>query len=377
MLFTATLIYRLLLCAASTVLRHRRAGGFEEKCIRIQQKPNEWKGQGPMTVKIAVLPNVGTQERVFTEEIKRELEQLGEVVYNDSASSDAETVKKVIAGADIAITSWGVANLDANILDAAPNLKAVIHAAGSVKPVVSQELWNRGIRVSSGNGPLGIGVAETALALTITSLKNMWRIREETREGGWREEKKRTREMYGVTIGVIGAGKAGRHFIKLLKNFDVHILLADPVVSAEQAQELGVEKVELDELMSRSDVVSIHAPSIPATYKMINRERLALMKDGAILINTARGSIVDEEALAAELETERLFACIDVTDPEPPAADHPFRKLRNCVLTSHIAGAVTNGIYRIGRFAVQEVERFLKGEKMEGEVYEKDMSVLA
>lgn len=330
-----------------------------------------------MTLKIAILPPAGARQRVLNDKHLNELRQWGEVVFNESGVSSPQAIRQTIAGADIAITSWGIPSLTGDILDAAPQLKAVIHAAGTVKPIVTPELWSRGIRVSSGNGPLGQGVAETALGLTIASLKNMWKIAKETEQGGWSEEKKRVRELYDVEIGVIGGGKAGKHFIKLLQNFDVSVLLADPFVSNEQAQAIGATKVELEELLSRSDVVSIHAPSIPATYKMINSERLALMKDDAILINTARGSIVDEDALVAELQKGRLFACIDVTDPEPPSADHPFRTLPNCVLTSHIAGSVTNGMYRIGKFAVQEVDRFRNGQRMEGEVEEKDMAILA
>ncbi|GAA3405835.1 hydroxyacid dehydrogenase [Paenibacillus hodogayensis] len=330
-----------------------------------------------MTLKIAILPPDSARQRVLNDKHLTQLKQWGEVVCNGSGTNDPEAIRGTIANADIAITTWGTPSLSGDILDAAPHLKAVIHAAGTVKPIVSPELWSRGIRVSSGNGPLGKGVAETALGLTIASLKNMWKISRETEEGGWAEEKQRVRELYDITVGVIGAGKAGQHYIKLLQNFDVTVLLADPLVTAEQAKAIGASKVELEQLLGLADVVSIHAPSLPSTYKMINRERLALMKDNAILINTARGSIIDEEALIAELRQERLSACIDVTDPEPPVADHPFRSLRNCTLTSHIAGSVTNGMYRLGQFAVNEVELWKNGGRMEGEVEESEMAFLA
>lgn len=330
-----------------------------------------------MTLRIAILPPDAARQRVLAPKHLEELSQWGEVVCNEYGANDPASIRKTIEGAHIAISSWGTPSLTGDILEAAPQLKAVIHAAGTVKPIVSPELWSRGIRVSSANGPLGQGVAETALGLTIASLKNMWKMSRDTRQGGWGEEKKKVRELFDVTIGVIGAGKAGKHYIKLLQNFDVTVLLADPFVTPEQAEAIGASKAELEDLLSRSDVVSIHAPSLPSTYKMINGERLALMKDNAILINTARGSIIDEPALVAELEKERIFACIDVTDPEPPTADHPFRSLNNCVLTSHIAGSVTNGLFRIGKYAVKEVERLLNDKRMDGEVEEKDMAFLA
>lgn len=331
-----------------------------------------------MTIKIAILPEVKVQRRIFADSHWRQWEALGEVAVNRLAGHPTpEQAKSLIENADIAVTSWGCPPLSKEILDCAPRLKAVIHAAGTVKGIVTPELWQRDVRVSSGNGELGKGVAETALGMTIASLKNMWRLTDSTRQGAWSEGKERVRELYQVTVGVVGAGKAGGHFIKLLNQFHVDVLVYDPGLSAEQARALGATKAGLDELLAASDVVSIHAPAIPSTYRMINASRLALMKDDAILINTARGSIIDESALLAQLRQGRLFACLDVTDPEPPAADHPLRGLPNCVITPHVAGAVNNGAKRLGQFAIEEVKRLLAGKQLEGEVREEQMSIMA
>jgi phosphoglycerate dehydrogenase-like enzyme len=205
----------------------------------------------------------------------------------------------------------------------------------------------------------------------------MWELTASAKTGNWYEGLDKVRELYDVTVGVIGAGKAGSHYIRLLKNFDVRILVSDPTMTPEQADSWGVTLVGLDDLMGHSDVVSIHAPLLPETRKMINRERLGLMKDRAILINTARGALIDEEALADELRTGRISACLDVTDPEPPAPDHPFLHLPNCILTPHIAGAVNNGAKRMAAFAIEEVKRFTAGQKMEGEVDPSSLNSLA
>ncbi|WP_176706474.1 hydroxyacid dehydrogenase [Paenibacillus hemerocallicola] len=331
-----------------------------------------------MGIKIAILAEPNVQERIFDDSHWRQLADIGDVARNDQTGvPQPETLMRILAGADYAITSWGCPALPRDTLAVAPELKAVIHAAGTVKGIVTPDLWSRGIRVSSGNGPLGIGVAETALGMTIASLKEMWRLSQDTRNGKWSEGRKRVRELYRITVGVIGAGKAGAHFIRLLRNFEVSVLVYDPLLTAEQAEAMGAVKVELEEALRRSDVVSIHAPSIPETYKMFNRERLGWMKDDAILINTARGSIVDEGALADELRKGRLFACLDVTDPEPPAVDHPLRGLPNCIITPHLAGAVNNGVKRLGQFAIDELRRLLAGEPLAGEVKEAQMSVLA
>jgi len=328
--------------------------------------------------KIVSLLNKEATDRIFSQESLRKLSQMGELVVNeDSVNPDARRTKELIKGANVVITSWGSPNLNADILSAAPNLELVIHAAGSVKGIVSQELWEKGIRVTGSAPVLGMGVAETTLGLTIISLKYIWQLSENLKKGGWSEDKNKIREIYDVTIGVISAGFVGAHYIKLLQNFDVEVLLYDPFVSEEKAKEMGARKVELEELLKTSDVVSIHAPSIPETNKMINKETLKLMKDDAIIINTARGTIIDEADLLEELQKGRLFACLDVTDPEPPAKDHPFRKLPNVIMTPHLAGLANTGLKRIGKFVNSELNKYLNNESMVGEVKSDKLKTMA
>ncbi|MEF3312010.1 hydroxyacid dehydrogenase [Paenibacillus sp. GYB004] len=328
-------------------------------------------------MKIVLLQGKEQRERIFRSNHMEQLRMLGDVVVNDQPGPpDESRLASLIKGADIAITSWGCTPLTGNVLEQAPGLKLVLHAAGTVKPIVTPELWERGIRVTNATEALGKGVAETALGFTIVSLKDMWRLSKQTRGGAWGPVSG-VQELYGITAGVIGAGKAGSHYIKLMRNFDVRILLYDPFVSQEKAREMGAVKAELEEVLAQSEVVSIHAPSLPETYRMLNAERLALMKDRAILINTARGSLIDEAALVAELEKGRLFACLDVTDPEPPAPDHPFRTLPNVVLTPHIAGAVNNGLQRIAQAVIDDLRAYTEGRPLRGEVLAEQMSVLA
>ena len=176
---------------------------------------------------------------------------------------------------------------------------------------------------------------------------------------------------------MISGGAVGRHMVKLLKNFHVDILMYDPVLSAEAIQAIGAEKVSLETLMSECDVVSVHAPSIPATDNMLNASNLCLLQDGAVLINTSRGSVINEQDLIAELEKGRFFACIDVTQTEPPAKDNKLRSLPNVVLTPHIAGTATNGLRRVALHVCEEIERLLGGEKMRTEVNLADLAKMA
>jgi len=289
----------------------------------------------------------------------------------------AEEMARLLEGAHVAITSWGTPTLSAEVLERASELRLVIHAAGSVKPIVSDALFARGIRVTSGAAVIGRGVAETTLGLMITASKDVYGLREATARGAWSEARQTSQDFCDITVGVVGCGHVGRHLIQLLGMFDVEVLVYDPYLSEEEAGRLGATKCELDDLLRRSHIVSLHAPSIPETRHMINQRTLALIRDGGILINTARGSLINEADLIREVESGRIRAFLDVTDPEPPAPDHPFRTLPGVVLTPHIAGVATNGRKRLGRYALAEIERFINGEPPLYEVREEQLPRIA
>jgi phosphoglycerate dehydrogenase-like enzyme len=235
----------------------------------------------------------------------------------------------------------------------------------SVKRFVSDALWDREIRVTSAGITLARDVAETTLGLMIVGRKRIWPLGRNVAAGGWREsptwDRWDSRELARSVVGLVGASNVGRHVIDLLQPFDTTILVADPFLADEDAVRLGVEQVELDELVTRADVVSLHCPENDHTRGMFGRPQLEAMADGAVLINTARGGLIDEGALVGELERGRIFAFLDVTEPEPPALDSPLRTLDNVVVTPHIAGCIEN-CNRMGELAVEEVRRFLAGE---------------
>ena len=329
-------------------------------------------------MKIVVLANTDRQQQIFKKDHLDAFAQYGEVVINSSSvGPDENQAADLLKDADIAITSWNCPRLTDEVIAGSPNLRLLLHAAGSVKGIVSEALWDRGIRVSGAAAALGKGVAETALGLTISSLKNFYNLANVTRFGGWNGQNNTVREIYDVTVGVIGAGYAGRHYITLLQNFDVDILLYDPTLDEKDCTELGTKKTSLDELMGKSDVVSIHAPSISATHHLINQSNLKLMKDRAVLINTARGTIIIENDLIDELMLGRISACIDVTDPEPPSETNQLRNLPNVMLTPHIAGSVTNGKKRIGDLILSELESYINDGILNYEVKPENLPTLA
>lgn len=328
---------------------------------------------------IAMLMPLHQQERIFAEKYYEKLRRWGHIrLYDSESFEDVDHIKEFLTGADVIVTTWGSPMLTAEYLDVCPNLKLVIHAAGSVKSVVDEkEFIRRGIRVTNAAVALGEGVAETALGFAISVCKGFYHLSASTRAGEWMEKKQTVKDFYDITVGVISAGFVGRHFIKLLQNFNVDVLLYDPYITPEAAQAMGAQTAELDELLVKSDVISVHAPSIPATDNMLSREKLKLIRDGAILINTSRGSVIDEPAMIEELKTGRFFACIDVTSPEPPTKNNELRTLPNVVLTPHIAGAVTNGLKRIAKHVCEELDRFETDGSLRTEVDLSKLSMLA
>ena len=327
--------------------------------------------------KIALLVRT-VNHSVFNEKYFAWLRTLGEIsLYDRGDFEDKEYYMNFLKGANIIVTSWGSPAIDQDVLDICPDLELVCHAAGTPKPIITDALIAKNIPVTYSACALGEGVAETALGFAISGAKRFYWLNQDTHNGLWKQNAPKCVDFYDITVGVISGGFVGRHFIKLLQNFNVDILLYDPTMTAEQVAALGATKAELEEMLAKSDVISVHAPSIPATAKMLNASNLHLIKDGALLINTSRGAVFDEPALIEELKKGRFYACIDVTDPEPPALENELRSLNNVVLTPHVAGCITNGKLRIAKHVCEEIERHLNGQPLRTPVIFENLSKMA
>ena len=315
---------------------------------------------------IAITIGQSHYERMFSQGAWVALEAFANVIHHPGQEpANKEELKVVLAEANACITSWGVARFDDEVMAAAPRLQAMAHMGSSVKRFVTDAFWARGVQLTSAGIALARDVAETTLGLMIVGQKRIWPLSQQIRAGFWIDTPVRetwfSRELFRKQVGIIGASNIGRHVINLLRPFEVTVLLYDPYVSEAEAVELGATKLELDELLRRAEIVSLHAPANEQTRHILNAARLKLMQDDALLINTARGTLIDEEALVKELSDGRFFAFLDVTDPEPPALDSPLRKLDNVVVTPHIAGCIEN-CHRMGELAVEELRRFFAGE---------------
>lgn len=279
---------------------------------------------------------------------------------------DEPRTAAVLREAEVLVMHWGCPVLDADVLARAPELRAIVHVAGSVKGFVTDACWERGIVVSSAAWANALPVAEYTLAAIILANKRILQMREDYRERRGQRPDLLARYPdvgnYGRTVGIVGASSVGRRVLELLRAFDFEVLVYDPFLSPEEAARLGAARtVDLDELCIRSDVVSLHAPQVPETRHMLDGPRLALIRDGATVINTARGSLVDGDALAAELVSGRLHAVIDVTEPEVLPPDSVLYDLPNVLLTPHVAGSVGNELARLVDAAADELARYAAG----------------
>ena len=273
-------------------------------------------------------------------------------------SFDAPGAAEALAEADVLVTGWGCPPLAAAVLAAAPRLAAVVHSAGSVKHLVSAAARERGLLFSSAADANAIPVAEYTVGTILLAGKGVFALRE--RYARNREFVLARTETgvgnYGRTVGIVGASRIGCRVIELLRPYDFDLCVYDPYATV-----AGIRQIDLPELLATCDIVSLHAPLTGETRRMIGAAELAAMRDDAVLINTARGELVDHDALVRELKSGRLSAVLDVTDPEPLPADSVLFDLPNVFLTPHIAGSQGNELARLGTSAVDEVERLATG----------------
>lgn len=303
---------------------------------------------------------------IFDAEGRRRLLDLVDIdldlVLDDLGTPRARTA---LAHAEVLVTGWGCPPLDEETLRAAPRLRAVVHTAGTVKQHVTEACWRRGIQVTSAAAANAVPVAEYTLAAILFANKRVLSARDayrETRDRGvdWHTALA-TAGNYRRRIGIIGASRIGRRVIELLRPFDLEVALSDPYLDSDEAARLGVRLVTLPELFAGCDVVSVHAPWLPDTEGLVSRALLAAMPDGATLINTARGALVDQQALEEELRSGRIDAVLDVTSPEVLPASSPLYTLPNVLLTPHIAGSMGGELRRMADFALDELERWTRG----------------
>lgn len=300
-------------------------------------------------------------------ETREALEELGDITVVAPADLQSREAFAAAAGeAEVFITAWGFPRLDAAHLALAPKLRCVLHAASSLHALVSDDFWEAGIPISQSGAAMAPAVAELSLSFTLSLLRRIEQFDHQLRAGEpWEDARtvRRAREISGARIGVVGASRTGRRYIDACRALGAEVDVYDPYLLA--SDPLAARSTSLQELFSRSDVIAIHAPATRETEGLIGAAELALLAEGSSVVNTARATIVDMDALYSEVSSGRIDAALDVFDLEPLPTDDRWRSLQNVLLTPHIAGATVDSRRRAGRIVVDELRRFIAGDPLE------------
>lgn len=280
------------------------------------------------------------------------LEEAGfELVCNDTGEKLSVEDQKALIKDAFGIVA-GTEKYDADMISAAENCRVIIRFGVGLDNFDLAAMRKRGIQV--GVIENHNAVAEFALTLMLSAMKHLPQYDAVVRQGMW--SRFSMYELRGKTIGIVGFGRIGMRLAELVKAFDTRVIVYDPYVSEETTQQRGVQKVELDYLLQESDVVSLHLPSTPETRHFINADTISRMKQGAVLVNTSRGELVDEAALFDALKSGRLGAAsLDVYEMEPVKKDNPLFKLENITLAPHVAALTKETNYNAGIICAKSI----------------------
>ncbi len=287
---------------------------------------------------------------------------------------------------DIVMSTWTCSKFDSDMLNIFKSLKIIFYGAGSIKGVVSEPFWDKGIRICSAWGANGVPVAHFTVSQILFSLKQGWSFMNSYKQTGRKIKSaanQTPRIVYGTyksTVGLISLGLIGKLVARLLEPFDLNVVAYDPFLTQDAADKAGlkIKMLSLDEVFSQSDVVSLHTPLLPETIGMVTGKHFESMKVSSTFINTSRGAIIKENEMIDVLKKRPdLYVCLDVTNPEPPADDSPLFTLPNVIITPHIAGSMERECTRMGDFMLSELKHYLNNENMDWEVDRKKAAIMA
>jgi D-3-phosphoglycerate dehydrogenase len=306
-----------------------------------------------------VFPDAGPgTEAIFQGPLRERMEKIGRLVIHESEpDSDAEFIDR-IGDAQAVILGW---RLSAEVLRAAKNLKVVAFTGIGVGDNVDIDLARSlGITVCNTPGYADITVAEHTMALMLAAARNIATSDREMREGAWNQSRSGF-DLHGKKLGILGTGGIGARVASLAKAFGMDVLAWTANPNSDRAAALGLAYTDLNTIFAESDVVSLHLALTPETEGMVTADHLRRMRDGALLVNTARGGLVAEDALMTELSSGRISAALDVYHREPLPADHPIRSLPNVTLTPHTGYNTPEALVGIYTLAVTAIEGHFDG----------------
>lgn len=309
----------------------------------------------------------------LTKENLELLKSLGEVVYlpdRQAKKIEPEMLREALVDVDILVCGWAVCRLDAYVLEKANKLKLVAYTAGSVAGVISDAMYEKGIRIVAGNEGFARVVAEATVAQMMYSLRKY--AETDMRVCTWQDvhNEFQTESLWDQRVGIVGYGATSRYLINMLKLFNAKIKLFSRHMTDEQASALGVQKASLEEIFSTCRVISLNTSKTPENHHLINDELLSLMEQDALLVNTARGALIDEEALAKHLLSGHIRAALDVYQKEPLVKESPLWTVpaNRLHMLPHMAGPTPDQRPACARLVIEDIARFQKGEPLQHEI---------
>lgn len=320
-------------------------------------------------------------ERVYSEEVIEGLVKSAGLSREMFTKNDVLADEKRFADTEYVFSTWGMPVFTGEEIERIfPSLKCVFYSAGTVQ-AFARPFLERGIKVFSAWAANAVPVAEYTLSQILLANKGFFRTSALMSKGdvkGAREKMNLYRGNFGDTVGIIGAGMIGKLVIKLLKSYNLRVLVFDPFLPDDLAKELCVEKCSLERLFSECSVVSNHLANNKDTVGMLDYHLFSSMRENSTFINTGRGAQVVEDDLVRMLkERTDVIAILDVTCPEPPVEGHPFYSLDNCILTPHIAGSLGDEVVRMSEYMLTEFKRYKSGESCPYEVTEQMLKTMA
>lgn len=317
------------------------------------------------------------RETFFTPANVERINALGEVVWNPyDRHLTPEEFREALVDVDVCFCCWGVPPFDATVLEKANKLHTIAYVGGSVNHFATDLVYERGIHVLTGNEEFARSVAEGNLGYIIAALRRLPQTVNDMAENGWEHTYRRTNSLIEQTVGIIGLGTISRYLIKYLKPFDCKIKLFSNHTSDEEAAELGVEKVSLEDMFKTCKIISVNSSRTPKNYHMVSDELMGLLTPDCLIVNTSRGSLIDEPAMARHLRAGHFRAILDVYEEEPLPMNSDLRGLENCILIPHRGGPTTDRRAAAARIVIDDVIRILNGEPAKYEVSKSRAAVM-
>ncbi len=310
------------------------------------------------------MPEGEMRDTFMTKANLEKLNALGEITYNKLGRDfTVEEYAEQIVDKDVVIIGWKSPVLNEAVLEKANRLKVVAHLAGSVAPFLCEGVYEKGIKVICGNEDMAQSVAEGVVAYILAFNREICKYQVGLKEHGiWKPVNFSTLSLVRKTVGIVSYGAIPKYLAKMLYGFDCKILVYSRTISQAELDEYGMTQVSLDELFEQSDIISLQTALNQYTIDMIDKKYLSKIKEGALLVNTARAKIVKEADLIEELKTGRFSCILDVYTTEPLPAENPYREMPNVFMMPHMAGPTNECRAILANTMITEIPKILNGE---------------